>query len=111
MSEYFLVLLICFLPALAFSLHPKSPLRSDFWLAWLTIFLVAPVWIIWDIYATLRGHWSFDSDYISDIKFFGLPFEEILFFLLIPYACIFVWTLVRDYDSIAKLWESFWKYK
>jgi lycopene cyclase domain-containing protein len=111
MSEYLLVLLVCFLPALAFSLHPNSPLKPHFWLSWLAILWVAPVWIIWDIYATYKGHWSFNPNYVSDLHIFGLPFEEILFFLLIPYACIFVWTLVRDYDSIGELWESFWKYK
>jgi lycopene cyclase domain-containing protein len=45
--------------------------------------------ISWDIYFTQIGVWGFNPNYYLGNKIFGLPFEELLFFLCIPYASIF----------------------
>lgn len=47
------------------------------------------VFIPWDIYFTAQGIWGFNELFISGIKLFKLPLEEWLFFICIPYACIF----------------------
>jgi len=54
-------------------------------------FTVGSVYIIWDAIATRSGAWGFTPGYISPIHLFGLPVEEILFFLLIPYSCLFLY--------------------
>jgi lycopene cyclase domain-containing protein len=41
-----------------------------------------------------NGVWQFNEQYIVGIKFFGLPLEEILFFITIPYACTFIYESV-----------------
>jgi lycopene cyclase domain-containing protein len=60
---------------------------------WKTVFLsiliVAVLFIIWDIDFTSRGVWGFNEAYHLNLLLFGLPLEEILFFICIPYACIF----------------------
>ena len=48
-------------------------------------------YIIWDAIVTLRGDWSFNYDYLSGISIIGLPIEEILFFIVVPYSCIFIY--------------------
>ena len=47
--------------------------------------------LIWDVWATHRGDWGFAHEYVVGIRFLGLPLEEILFFLMIPYSCIFIY--------------------
>jgi lycopene cyclase domain-containing protein len=54
-------------------------------------------YIIWDIYFTSLGVWGFNEKYISGIKLFNLPLEEILFFLIVPYCCVFIYECIRCY--------------
>ncbi len=53
--------------------------------------------IIWDIYATIHKHWSFSPAHTFKLKFMFLPLEELLFFLAIPYACIFLYETISYY--------------
>jgi len=48
-------------------------------------------YIIWDAIVTARGDWFFNYDYLSGISLIGLPIEEILFFIVVPYSCIFIY--------------------
>ena len=59
--------------------------------------LPAILYIIWDSYFTSRGVWSFNPDYITGINYFGLPIEEILFFFIVPYCCVFIYECIRCY--------------
>lgn len=52
--------------------------------------------IFWDFAVTDR-HWFFANDYTLGFRIFGLPFEEILFFFTVPYACLFTWQMVKKY--------------
>lgn len=62
--------------------------------------ITAVLFLIWDEYFTKLGHWGFNDDYILGIKLGHLPLEEILFFICIPYACVFT------YDAFQKLLPS-----
>ena len=46
-------------------------------------------YIIWDIYFTQQGFWGFNETYLLGVFILDLPIEEWLFFICIPYACIF----------------------
>jgi lycopene cyclase domain-containing protein len=61
------------------------------------ILISALAFILWDIPFTEAGVWGFNPDYLVGIDFFGLPIEEHLFFICIPYSCIFLYECLRVY--------------
>jgi lycopene cyclase domain-containing protein len=52
--------------------------------------IIGVVYILADIVFVRHGIWGFNHAYHSDLIIAGLPLEEWLFFILIPYASIFV---------------------
>lgn len=59
--------------------------------------LPAGFYIIWDAYFTATGVWSFNETYVTGINFIGLPLEEILFFFVVPYCCVFIYECIKCY--------------
>lgn len=61
------------------------------------ILVTAAIFIVWDINFTEANVWNFNHEYTlgKDIK--GLPIEEWLFFLVIPYACVFIYEVLKFY--------------
>lgn len=94
---------------LIFSFHP----RLNFYKKWraiiMSIFMVCLVFVSWDIIFTDMGIWGFNSDYLSGLYLFNLPIEEVLFFICIPFACMFTYHCFKLYSPIhhSKLSERF----
>ena len=65
--------------------------------------IVAAIFIAWDAVATLRGHWSFNPQYVLDFKVIGLPIEEILFFFTVPYSTLFAYEGLRYFIKDRKI--------
>jgi len=61
------------------------------------IILVAIGFLCWDEYFTELEIWGFTPAYLSGIYFGKLPLEECLFFLVVPYACVFVYEVIKAY--------------
>lgn len=59
--------------------------------------IVSTIYIIWDIIATRRGDWGFSELYTGSLRIGGLPLEEILFFITVPYATVFTYETIRFY--------------
>jgi len=60
---------------------------------------VAFIFLIWDYYFVKWGVWGFNSEYLSGICLNEhLPLEECLFFFCIPYACVFTYFVLREYN-------------
>jgi len=55
--------------------------------------------MVWDYFATWRQHWVFPGNGLLGLRFFGLPIEEFLFFLIMPY---FAFTLYKVFDKKIK---------
>lgn len=62
-----------------------------------SILIVSTAYIIWDSIATKRGDWAFSPEHLIGVYFFGLPIEEILFFITVPYSCVFIYETVKFY--------------
>lgn len=63
----------------------------------MAMIIPALLYIAWDIYFTQRGVWHFNEAYITGIKLYNLPLEEVLFFFLVPYCCVFIYACIRAY--------------
>ena len=57
------------------------------------------LYLLWDYLFTVNQVWSFNQNYILGISFFELPLEEILFFITVPFACIFIYECLICYFS------------
>lgn len=62
-----------------------------------TILLTGVVFLVWDLLFVKLNLWSFNANYITGVNFLGLPVEEMLFFLTVPYACIFIYECLNVY--------------
>ena len=54
-------------------------------------------YIIWDIYFTAEGIWSFNADYITGYHLINLPIEEVMFFFAVPFCCVFIYECIKQY--------------
>jgi lycopene cyclase domain-containing protein len=62
----------------------------------LAVLPVAAVFVLWDLAAIAAGHWDFDPEQTIGVLLpFGLPVEELLFFLVVPVCAILGFEAVR----------------
>jgi len=82
--------------------------RVAFYKSWKYLFpalaITGLVFLFWDVLFTIYGVWSFNDQYITGIKFMGLPLEEILFFLTVPFSCVFIYACLNYYIK----WQMNW---
>lgn len=93
------VLSILFPFAYSFTAH--SGFSKKFGRVWLAILMVAVPMLVWDVWFTARGVWGFNPEYYLGFKLAGLPFEEIMFFFCIPFACLFIYDTVSKFPRMA----------
>ena len=90
MYLYFLLNLSSLSIPFIYSFNKKMNFIKQWKTVFLSIILVAVFFIIWDVVFTEKGIWGFNPDYHLPYKIAGLPIDEILFFVCIPYASIFI---------------------
>jgi lycopene cyclase domain-containing protein len=61
----------------------------------LTVVLAAVPFLVWDVYATAAGHWSFDPAQTLPWRVLGMPLEEVGFFVVVPLASVLTYEAVR----------------
>lgn len=72
-----------------YSFHPKLKFYKNWKYLIIAIIVSSLLYIPWDILFTNKGIWGFNDTYFLGLKLFNLPIEEWLFFICIPYACVF----------------------
>ncbi len=94
MSLYLLINILIIIVPITFSFEKKLKFYRKIPSVFLSIIIVSTVYIIWDHAAAVRGDWSFNPRYILGINIFSLPVEEVLFFITVPYSCIFIYETI-----------------
>lgn len=81
--------------------------KVAFYKSWKHVFLALLIigipFILWDVIFTAMGVWWFNDQYLIGLSIFNLPIEEILFFLVVPFSCTFIYQCLKDYFPKVKL--------
>ena len=86
---YFLLNISIIGITIIFSFHPKLKFYKIWKPVFLSIFTTLIFFVLWDIIFTINGIWGFNQHQLIGITLLSLPLEDWLFFVCIPYACIF----------------------
>lgn len=89
MSLYLWINLASISVPLVASFHRKIQFYRE-WKSLVPALVISAIpFLFWDEIFTRHGVWGFTPEYVVGIYLFNMPMEEWLFFLAIPYACMF----------------------
>jgi lycopene cyclase domain-containing protein len=97
MSYYTALVLIVIAGPLALSFDRRVAFYRDWPAVFGAIAIVLAVFGGWDVWKTAAAVWSFNPEYAGEWRFLHLPLGEWLFFVCVPYACLFILACVRGY--------------
>jgi lycopene cyclase domain-containing protein len=97
MSYYGWILLGTLAAPLLLSFDKRIAFYKDFKNFSIATLIVAVLFVFWDQQFTRLDVWGFNKDYVGSVFFFGLPLEELLFFIVVPYSCLFVYQVIKGY--------------
>jgi len=107
-STYFIINILTIIVPLIFSFDKKVAFHKT-WPAFFPALIITGLFfIVWDAIFTLHGVWGFNEIHLQGISMAGLPVEEWLFFVTIPYAVVFshrvlnVWIPMKTHSEIQR---------
>ena len=59
--------------------------------------VIATFFVLWDMVFTKYNIWSFNPNYLIGVYLGNLPLEEVLFFFVVPFSCVFVYEVIIAY--------------
>jgi len=97
MSFYSLLMIGVIVFPLILSFDKKVHFYTHWKAVFASLVIVGSVYVFWDVLVTAAGHWGFSKKYTFEYRLWGLPLEEISFFIAVPYACLFTYQVIREY--------------
>ena len=61
------------------------------------ILIIGAFFVLWDMQFTRMNIWSFNQKYLLGIYMYNLPIEEVLFFIVVPFSCVFIYEVLKAY--------------
>ncbi|MCA0427185.1 MAG: lycopene cyclase domain-containing protein [Bacteroidetes bacterium] len=101
MSLYAWLMVLSFAGPFALSFDKKVAFYKTWKLLFPGILLNALIFLSWDIWFTWKGVWGFSTLYTFPQRWFLLPIEEWSFFLVIPYASVFIYACLEAYFDLS----------
>ncbi len=92
---YLLLMLGTIAGPLAFSFEKEVRFYTKIKFLVPAVLFSGAIFILWDLRFEELGIWSFNPRYLTGIYILNLPVEEWLFFLVIPYASVFVYEVLN----------------
>ena len=94
---YFIILAASLAGPLALSFDKKVAFYKKWKYIFPAMLLPGAFYIVWDSWFTSIGVWAFNPEYITGYTLFNLPVEEVLFFFVVPYSCVFIYECIVCY--------------
>jgi lycopene cyclase domain-containing protein len=107
-NAYYIFNLLVFLPVFLLSLFTDVKPHKNIKALLFAYLIVSLPFVVWDFWAASEGHWGFNSKYISGPYLFSVPFEEILFFITVPFAMMYVWGVVQKHLKIKQINKKYY---
>lgn len=100
MSLYAWLMLASALGPLALSFDKKVAFYKNWGPLIVGIILNGVLFILWDGWFARTGVWGFNPDYVWSTRWNDLPIEEWLFFVIVPYASVFIYACLKAYIKV-----------
>ncbi|MCX8478551.1 MAG: lycopene cyclase domain-containing protein [Chitinophagales bacterium] len=97
MSLYAWLMLASIVGPLALSFDQKVAFYKYWKGLFIGIAINALLFIFWDSWFVKQGVWGFNQDYVWNTRWARLPIEEWSFFVVVPYASVFIYACLRAY--------------
>ena len=94
---YLIILLASIAGPIALSFDKKVAFYKNLKYILPAILVTAVIFWIWDVRFTASEVWSFNPKYTIGFSIIGMPIEEWLFFIVIPYCCMFIYEVLKFY--------------
>lgn len=94
---YLLVNLGSIAVPVALSFDQKVAFYKKWKAFWPANLITLAFFVTWDAFFEHAGIWGFNDTYLLGPRIFGLPIEEWLFFICVPYACVFLYETFRTW--------------
>ena len=94
---YLCLHIFSFVPVFLLSFDKRVHYHTSWKNLFPAIILVGIPFILWDMIFTEWKVWGFNEAYHQAFTIFGLPIEELLFFLTIPFSSIFIYQCLQYY--------------
>jgi lycopene cyclase domain-containing protein len=85
------------------SFSARIQFYRKFWPFLCASFTVGTLFVAWDIFFAHLGVWSFNPRYVEGVFFLHLPLEEILFFLCVPFSCVFTYYCLDRFQVLERV--------
>lgn len=99
MATYLVINLAAVIIPFIFSFHRRLNFYKSWHAFWPAALITAALFLFWDVLFTRWGVWGFTPKYLLGRSLLGLPVEEWLFFICIPYACVFTYASLKKMDT------------